>query len=44
MTRSTILRIRSLSTIQRLVALGGVLLPLVLAACGGDNSGGGAGY
>jgi hypothetical protein len=30
------------STIQRLVALGLVLLPIVLAACG--KGGGGAGY
>ena len=46
MTRSTILRITSRTAIHRLIAVGVVLLPLVLAACGGgDNgSGGGAGY
>lgn len=40
MTSSTVLRIRSSAAVQRLVALGVVLLPLVLAACSGDNGGG----
>ena len=45
MTTRTVLRIRSRATLYRVAALTALLLPLVLAACGGDGSGGGgAGY
>ena len=46
MTTRTILSIRSRATIHKVAALAVLLLPAVLAACGGDGSGsgGGAGY
>lgn len=46
MTTRTILNIRSRATFYRFAALAALLLPVVLAACGGDGSGsgGGAGY
>ncbi len=44
MTTRTILLRRSRATLYRVAALTALLLPVVLAACGGDNSGGGAGY
>jgi hypothetical protein len=42
----TILNIHSRSKLYRLAALAVLLLPVMLAACGGDGSGagGGAGY
>jgi hypothetical protein len=44
MKTQTTVHIRTRAAIHRLVALAVVLLPLVLAACSGDNgSGGGAG-
>lgn len=44
MTTRTILKIHSRSTLYRVAALAVLLLPVVVAACGGDGSGGGAGY
>ena len=44
MTTRTVLRIGSRATLYRVAALATLLLPVVLAACGGDGSGGGAGY
>ena len=44
MATRTILNIHSRSTLYRFAALAVLLLPLLLAACGGDGSGGGAGY
>ena len=44
MTTRTVLRIGSRATFYRVLALTALLLPVVLAACGGDGSGGGAGY
>jgi hypothetical protein len=41
MKTQTKMRIRAHAAVRRLVALGVVLLPLILAACSGDNSGGG---
>jgi hypothetical protein len=38
------LRIRSRATLYRVAALTVILLPLVLAACGGDDNGGGPAY
>ena len=44
MTTRTIV-IRSRATLYRVTALAAMLLPVALAACGGDGSGGGgAGY
>jgi hypothetical protein len=43
MKTQTTVHIRTRAAIHRLVALAVVLLPLVLAACSGDNGGGGAG-
>jgi hypothetical protein len=45
MTTRTILRVRTRATFYRFAALAALILPVVLAACSGDNgSGGGAGY
>ena len=44
MTRRTVLRIGSRATLYRVAALTALLLPVVLSACRGDGSGGGAGY
>lgn len=44
MTRRKALRIGSRATLYRVAALTALLLPLVLAACDGSGSGGGAGY
>ena len=44
MLTRTVLRIGSSATLYRVAALAALLLPVVLAACGGDGSGGGAGY
>jgi hypothetical protein len=44
MTTRAVLRIGSRATFYRVLALNTLLLPVVLAACGGDGSGGGAGY
>ena len=41
MSTRTVLRIRSRATLYRVAALTALLLPVVLAACGGDGSGGG---
>ena len=43
MTRRRVLRIGSRATLYRVAALTTLVLPLVLAACGGDGSGGGGG-
>ena len=44
MTRRRVLRIGSRAVLHRVAALTALILPVVLAACGGDGSGGGAGY
>jgi hypothetical protein len=44
MIKHELLLIRSRAMFYRVAALTGLLLPLLLAACGGDGSGGGAGY
>ena len=46
MRAATVLNIHARSTLYRVAALAALLLPVVLAACGGDGSGsgGGAGY
>jgi hypothetical protein len=41
MTTQTTVRIRTRAAIHRLIALGVVLVPVILAACGGDNGGAG---
>lgn len=40
MTKQTMLRIRSRAALYRVAALAVMLLPLVLAACSGDDGGG----
>ena len=45
MIKHELLLIRSQGTLTRVIAVAVVLFPLILAACGGDGSGGGgAGY
>jgi hypothetical protein len=44
MTRQTLMGIRSRAALHRVAALTVILLPLVLAACSGNDNGGGAGY
>lgn len=45
MTKQTMLRIRSRAALYRVTALAVMVLPLVLAACSGnDNGGGGPSY
>ena len=44
MKTQTTVRIRARAAMYRLVTLAVVLLPLVLAACSGDNGGGAGGY
>jgi hypothetical protein len=44
MTTHPLHRAQLRGALYRLAALGALLLPVVLAACKGDGSGGGAGY
>ena len=44
MIKHELLLIRSHATLARVIAMAVVLFPLILAACDGSGSGGGAGY